>query len=165
LWVKHKAELELGVTIGKIFLAGHSQGGYHVTRLNAMHATDGVISNAPGPIDLVFRCMLEENGQLPSGITCGLLKEEYGSTTMNPEAYQQRSLINFTDGYLSDILFVQGLEDSPIQMRNWPIFKARLENCNDCKDIHFFELPDKGHNAIFNSLEAKEAFNAFIESK
>ncbi|MBM3752129.1 MAG: hypothetical protein FJW21_13285 [Acidimicrobiia bacterium] len=37
LWVKHEASRALGVTVGRIFLAGHSQGGYVVTRLNTMH--------------------------------------------------------------------------------------------------------------------------------
>jgi len=56
LWVRERAEAELGITVGKVFLAGHSQGGYIVTRLNTMHAVDGVIANAPGPLDLVYRC-------------------------------------------------------------------------------------------------------------
>jgi hypothetical protein len=165
LWVKHKAEEELGVRIGKIFLAGHSQGGYLVTRLNTMHPTNGVIANAPGPIDLIFRCMLEERGQIPSGITCDLLMNEYGSTSVNPDAYYSRSLLNFTEGFLSDILFVQGLQDSPIQMRNWPIFKDKLENCNNCNEIQYIELPDRGHSALFNSFEAKDVFNNFIERR
>jgi poly(3-hydroxybutyrate) depolymerase len=59
LWVKNKANQELGITVRKIFLAGHSQGGYLVTRLNTMHQTNGVIANAPGPLNLVFRCQLE----------------------------------------------------------------------------------------------------------
>jgi len=37
LWVKHEASRALGVTVGRIFQAGHSQGGYVVTRLNTMH--------------------------------------------------------------------------------------------------------------------------------
>ena len=53
LWLKNKAGEELGATIKKIFLGGHSQGGYVVTRLNTMHKTNGVIANAPGPLNLV----------------------------------------------------------------------------------------------------------------
>lgn len=45
LWVKNKASQELGITIKKIFLVGHSQGGYIVTRLNRLHETDGVVAN------------------------------------------------------------------------------------------------------------------------
>ena len=66
LWVKNRANQELGITVKKIFLAGHSQGGYLVTRLNTMHQTNGVIANAPGPLNLVYRCQLEENGQAPA---------------------------------------------------------------------------------------------------
>jgi hypothetical protein len=96
LWVKNKAAAELGIRIRKIFLAGHSQGGYVVTRLNTMHETNGVIANAPGPLNLVFRCQLEEDGKIAQGAVCNLLRAQYGTTTMNPEAYQARSLLKFT---------------------------------------------------------------------
>ena len=165
LWVKHLANEELGITVKKIFLAGHSQGGYLVTRLNTMHATNGVIANGPGPLNLVYRCQLEENGAIPSGITCTLLKNTYGTTTANPTAYHERSLLNFTDGFKSDILFVQGMEDSPIQMYSWPIFKEEVLNCTNCQTSEFLEVSGFGHTALFNSIEAKNAFNTFINSR
>jgi poly(3-hydroxybutyrate) depolymerase len=98
LWLKNNAASELDISINKIFLAGHSQGGYLVTRLNTMHQTNGVIANAPGPLNLVYRCELEESGQIGSGQTCMLLNQFYGTTTENPDAYFQRSLLNFTNG-------------------------------------------------------------------
>ena len=165
LWVKHLANEELGITVKKIFLAGHSQGGYLVTRLNTMHATNGVIANGPGPLNLVYRCQLEENGAIPSGITCTLLKNTYGTTTANPTAYHERSLLNFTDGFKSDILFVQGMDDSPIQMYSWPIFKEEVLNCTNCQTSEFLEVSGYGHNALFTSTEAKNAFNTFINSR
>lgn len=165
LWVKHLAGEELGVTVKKIFLAGHSQGGYLVTRLNTMHATNGVIANGPGPLNLVYRCQLEENGAIPSGITCTLLKNTYGTTTANAAAYHERSLLNFTDGFKSDILFVQGMEDSPIQMYSWPIFKQEVLNCTNCQTSEFLEVNGYGHTALFNSIEAKNALNTFINSR
>ena len=64
LWLKNNASQELGINVNKIFLAGHSQGGYMVTRLNTMHQTNGVIANSPGPLNLIYRCQLEENGQI-----------------------------------------------------------------------------------------------------
>jgi len=165
LWVKHQANEELGITVKKIFLAGHSQGGYLVTRLNTMHATNGVIANGPGPLNLVYRCQLEENGQIPNGITCTLLKNTYGTTTSNASAYFERSLLNFTDGFKSDILFVQGLEDTPIQMYSWPVFKEEVMNCTNCQNSQFLEVSGFGHTALFNSTEAKDAFNSFINSR
>lgn len=163
LWVRDHADQELGITVNKIFLAGHSQGGYLVTRLNTMHAVDGVIANAPGPLNLVYRCGLEESGQLPPGIVCGLLQQTYGTTQSDPNAYMERSLLHFTSGQLSDILFVQGLADSPIQMYSWPTFRSQMEACTDCLERSFLELPGLGHQALFNSLAAKQAFNDFIE--
>jgi len=162
LWVKNNANNELGIKVNKIFLAGHSQGGYLVTRLNTMHQTDGVIANAPGPLNLLFRCQLEEDGKIPNGITCNLLNSAYGSTAENPEAYFHRSLLNFTEGLLSDILFVQGMLDSPVQMYSWPIFRQQLEDCANCQGIQFLELTGFGHNALFNSAQARKVFNEFI---
>ena len=162
LWVRDHAEQELDITVNKVFLAGHSQGGYLVTRLNTMHPTNGVIANAPGPLNLVFRCGLEEDGQLAPGLVCSLLYQTYGSTQDAPDAYMARSLLSFTSGHQSDILFVQGLDDSPIQMYSWPTFRQQLEACTDCQDRTFLELPGMGHQSLFNSLEAKQAFNDFI---
>jgi|LakMenE01Jun11ns_1017448.scaffolds.fasta_scaffold9901453_2 hypothetical protein len=162
LWVRDHAAQELDITVDKVFLAGHSQGGYIVTRLNTMHPTNGVIANAPGPLNLVFRCGLEEDGQLAPGAVCTLLYETYGSTQDAPEAYMQRSLLSFTGGHLSDILFVQGLDDSPIQMYSWSTFRQQLEACTDCQVNTFLELPGLGHQALFNSAVAMQAFNDFI---
>jgi hypothetical protein len=165
LWLKNKASSELGVEVGKIFLAGHSQGGYLVTRLNTMYETNGVIANAPGPLNLLYRCQLEENGQAPGTPQCTLLKNFYGPTTANSNGYEERSLLNFTNGFKSDILFIQGLNDSPIQMYSWPVFKDDLLDCNTCQDIQFLELAGAGHSALFNSPQAKTAFNTFINSR
>jgi alpha/beta hydrolase fold len=165
LWLKNNAAAELGLKVKKIFLAGHSQGGYQVTRLNTLHTTNGVIASAPGPLNLVYRCELEEAGQLAPTPQCTILKNTYGTTRANPAAYANRSLLNFTNGLTSDILFIQGLEDSPIQMYSWPFFKADLMKCTTCKSIQFVEIQREGHPALFKSAEAKKAFNTFITSR
>jgi len=165
LWVQRLASQELEIEVGKVFIAGHSQGGYLVTRLNTMHQTDGVIANAPGPLNLVFRCQLEEDGQIPNGTVCTLLHTEYGSTSENPDAYMQRSLLSFTDGFKSDILFVQGLNDGPIQMHSWPVFKQQVEQCTDCQLIQFLDVHNFGHGTLFDSPVARVEFNSFINSR
>lgn len=162
LWVKNKAGAELGMRVRKIFLLGHSQGGYLVTRLNTLHRTDGVVANAPGPLNLVFRCGLEEDGKIRQGIACTQLRNKYGTTTTNPAAYQQRSLLMYASGYLSDILFVQGLDDSPIHMNSWPAFKAKVSGCTDCAQRLFHEVPGAGHGSLFQDSGARAAFNDFI---
>lgn len=164
LWVKQNSRKALKRKVRKIFLVGHSQGGYMVTRLNTMHATNGAISNAPGPLNLVFRCGLEENGQAPQGAVCGLLRQTYGTTTANPAAYMARSLLSFTEGHLSDILHVQGLQDSPIQMASWPTFKQQLNNCSTCLNRPFVEIAGGGHTTLFDNPEAIAAYNAFLNS-
>lgn len=165
LWVKNKAATELGVQIKKVFLAGHSQGGYVVTRLNTMHETNGVIANAPGPLNLIFRCKLEEDGKIENGVVCDQLKAKYGTTAVNPEAYQARSLLKFTSGYKSDILFVQGLDDSPIQLTSWPLFKQKVTECVDCKKVQVHEVEGFGHQSLFENSVAKDVFNQFIISR
>ncbi len=162
LWVKERTRKVLKKKVRKIFLIGHSQGGYIVTRLNTMHATDGVIANAPGPLNLVYRCGLEEAGQVPQSAVCTLLRQTYGSTANNPAAYMARSLLNFTEGHRSDILFVQGLQDSPIQLFSWPTFKQQMTDCTTCQDRQFAEIANGGHTALFESPIAISAYNAFI---
>ncbi|MBU3664093.1 MAG: hypothetical protein FGM41_12995 [Bacteroidetes bacterium] len=164
LWLKNKASKELGISIRKIFLGGHSQGGYMVTRLNTLHQTNGVIANAPGPLNLVYRCQLEEKGQIQSGAVCTKLKNVYGTTAANPDAYFQRSLLNFTNGFKSDMLFVQGLNDTQIQMYSWPTFKQNVLSCTTCKNSKFVEIPGGEHGALFDSPAAKAEFNDFINS-
>lgn len=165
LWVKNKASQDLNITVKKVFLAGHSQGGYLVTRLNTMHPTNGVIANAPGPLNLVYRCELEEKKQIQAGATCTKLKNVYGTTSNNTNAYFQRSLLNFTNGFKSDILFIQGLNDSPIQMYSWPTFKQDVMNCTNCKNSYFVEVAGEEHAALFTSATAKVEFNNFINSR
>jgi len=162
LWVKNHAEQELGIKLKKVFLGGHSQGGYIVTRLNTMHRTDGVVANAPGPLNLVYRCQLEERGDIAASVACNLLRSAYGTTDNNPTAYDQRSLLSFTSDHLSDILFVQGMNDSPIQMYSWPLFKQQLNTCSTCKSIQFFEVNPGGHSALFDNADAKAIFNQFL---
>jgi hypothetical protein len=162
LWVKYKADSALGVKIRKIFLVGHSQGGYIVTRLNTMHPTDGAIANGPGPLNMVLRCELEETGQIAPGETCALLRNKYGSVLTNPEPYKQRSLLMFTNNHQSDILFVQGLKDSKIQMTSWPFFKQKMDSCTNCRSIVYHEEPNYGHTALFDSPEAALRYNQFL---
>ena len=163
LWLKNKASQELGITVKKVFLGGHSQGGYMVTRLNTMHQTNGVIANAPGPFNLVYRCQLEENGQIQPSAVCTKLKNVYG-TTSNPNPYFQRSLLNFTNGFKSDILFVQGLSDSPIQLYSWPTFKQDVLSCSNCQNSQFIEITGGGHGSLFESPIGKSEFNNFINN-
>jgi len=165
LWVKEKADKELQIKVKNIFLAGHSQGGYLVTMLNTLHETNGVVANAPGPLNLVYRCGLEESGQIASGTACTKIRNANGTTTDNPEAYIQRSLLSFTGGYKADIMFVQGLEDTPIQMYSWPIFRQKVQNCTDCRSRTFVEVPGGEHGALFTSPDAKTAFNEFIQNR
>lgn len=163
LWVREKADEELGINVQRVFLGGHSQGGYIVTRLNTMHQTDGVVANCPGPLNLIYRCNLEELGEVQPSATCQRLKNEYGTTTENPQAYAERSLLNFTTGHTSRMLFIQGMQDSEIQLYSWPNFKQQLSACTDCEEIRVVEEENAGHSALFVGQNAMQSFNSFVE--
>jgi polyhydroxybutyrate depolymerase len=161
-WVRDSAARELGINVRRVFLAGHSQGGYIVTRLNTQYTVDGVIASAPGPLDLVYRCGLEEDGRLAAGAVCSLLRQTYGSTSAASQSYRARSLLEFTGNQRSPLLVIQGQADSPIQMANWPLFRQQLEACTTCAARTILELPGLGHPALFTSAEAKRTFNEFL---
>ena len=163
LWVQQLASEELGIEVKRVFLGGHSQGGYLVTRLNTMHTTDGVIANCPGPLDMRYRCQLEEDGLMQTSNQCQVLLEEYGTTTENPAPYDAISLLNFTEGYKAPYLVFQGMDDADIQLHSWPIFTEAIGNCTDCSSIQTVEVPNVGHPGLFESPTAAEVFNAFVE--
>jgi len=164
LWVKNDASRVLGLSLNRIFLAGHSQGAYVVTRLNTLHPTDGVIANAPGPLDFEYRCLLEERGSAPGSQECGLMVQRYGLASVNPAPYRKISLLSFTEGFKADTLYVQGLDDSAIQMRSWPLFKKAVQACTNCQRPVFIDVVG-GHDALFTSFAAREAFNNFIDQR
>ena len=162
LWVQNQAETELGIELDRVFVGGHSQGGYIATILNTIHQTDGVIANSPGPLNFAYRCQLEDSGGIESSNQCRLMAEVYGSATENPDPYIERSLLWFTSGYQSPILFVQGMEDADIQLYSWPTFVEGLNACDDCQEIQIFEAEGVGHPALFESREAMSVFNEFV---
>jgi hypothetical protein len=166
LWVRDRAASELGVRVRHVFLGGHSQGGYLVTRLNTLHPTRGVIANAPGPIDLVYRCGLEADGRIAAGEHCRRLRDAFGSPHAHPEAYLARSLRSFATGYLSDVLFVQGLADrGVVHMASWPGFRQQVRACTNCRGVEVLELPGFGHSALFDSDRARDAVRAFLDAR
>ena len=164
LWVQNEASRVLGVSIQRVFMAGHSQGAYLVTRLNTMHRTDGVIANAPGPLDFEYRCLLEERGGAPGSDECALMSPRYGLPSVNPAPYRRISLLSFTQGFKADALFVQGQDDGVIQMRSWPLFRQAVQTCTNCQQPVFLEIAG-GHEALFRSVEARAAFNQFLDQR
>ncbi|MBM4217357.1 MAG: hypothetical protein FJ178_05835 [Gammaproteobacteria bacterium] len=164
LWVKNEASRALGVSINRVFIAGHSQGAYVVTRLNSLQPTNGVIANAPGPLDFEYRCLLEERGSAPGSQECGLMVQRYGRPSANPAPYRKISLLSYTEGFKADALFVQGLNDADIQMRSWPLLKQAVQTCTNCQRPVFLEVTG-GHDALFTSFTAREAFNQFIDQR
>jgi hypothetical protein len=157
-------------SINKIFTFGHSQGAYLTHRLNTMHAVDGVISNAPGPIDLLTVCtFLESNND--NNFTCAKIKTGIGSVTTNPSAYDNISLKNFLSGTLSPTLFTQALDDTTgnsfgapqvANMQN--IVQAELNTCTDCENITFNYYQTGGHAAFVSNTILQNDIRTFVNS-
>lgn len=165
LWVLSNPKDFLEVSVNRVFLFGHSQGGYLVTRLNTMYKTDGIIASSPGPIDLVIRCTLDETLPVQNrSRECQLLFSEYGSATTNPDEYYDRSLIEFTTGHLSKALYIQGLKDSTFQVERFLDFEAKLLNCTDCASYAIVKVLEGGHAAATQTEEGKQAIFNFLNN-
>lgn len=162
LWVQNKAEKDLDHQMKRVFLLGHSQGGYIVTRLNTMLVTDGVIANAPGPLDFKLRCELEEQGKYDPSRYCRSLNTQFGSTNSAPQAYVEKSLLTYIEGFKSKILFTQGLTDDEIQLTSWPTLKQKATECTSCAEASFLEIPGLGHPALFQSKSAAQTARTFL---
>jgi hypothetical protein len=174
LWVKEALGAALinggyGKTIDRIYTFGHSQGGSLVQKLNTMHEVDGVIANAPGPIDLTTRCVFSEE-TVDGNVTCAKLRSRYGSAITNPERYDQVSLTSYLSGMLSPILFTQSLDDTTGNSSNVPqaenlqnIVEAALDSCSDCKKVTFKYYQSGGHAAFTTNLFLQRDIRDFIE--
>lgn len=133
-WVRAELPSWLATTgatggIGRVFTLGHSQGGYLAHRLNARVSVDGVICNAPGPIDLLDRCRLDEQG--PNGnITCNKIEAALGPTSTHPEAYTKRSLLDELTGIRARTLFLQAMDDDEYQVQLMQKFEAAFRAAN-----------------------------------
>ena len=180
LWVKNTlptylTENNIPKTIGKTYTFGHSQGAYLVHRLNTLHAVDGVISNAPGPIDLLSRCSGSQN---TVNISCNNINVGLGTTGANPSAYNSRSLKNFLSGTLSPTLFTQALDDdtgdafgSPQVANMKNIVQVGLSTCTNCAE-HTFNYYGSGgtnntgggHDAFANNPHVQKDIREFVGS-
>jgi hypothetical protein len=175
LWAKNSLNAYLtsqgtGKSKGKLFTFGHSQGGLLVHRLNTMHQVDGVIANAPGPIDLLARCQFSEaNGdESPS---CLKLKTAYGSTTASPSTYNNVSLKNFLSGTLSPALFTQALDDTTGNSAGVPqvqnmqtVVQPGLEACTTCATVTFNYYFNGGHAAFSSNAALQADIRQFVGS-
>jgi hypothetical protein len=146
LWLKSNPVNILGVNVNKIFLFGHSQGGYIVARLNTMYQTNGVISSAPGPINLQIKCELDETIPYSQrNRDCNALFDVYGSATgPNQQEYINRSLISFTTGHKSKALYIQGLGDTAFQVARYNEYINSLNACTNCAPYTQVLIPAYG---------------------
>ena len=174
LWVKNElgtylSNSNISKTVDKVYTFGHSQGAYLTHRLNILHTVDGVISNAPGPIDLLSRCSGDQN---TGNFTCNKINTGFGSTITNPSAYDDRSLKNFLSGTLSPTLFTQALDDttgdafgSPQVANMQNIVQAGLNTCTDCASVTFNYYPTGGHDAFAVNKTLQSDIRTFVGSE
>ena len=168
LWVKNNlnsyfAGQGISKSIDKIFTFGHSQGASLVHQLNTLYPVDGVISNAPGPIDLLNRC---SGAQQTINATCKKIGIGLGTTLTNPDAYNSVSLISYLSGTLSPTLFTQALDDDEYQvsqMKN--VFEPGLNTCTNCNSIEFNYYTFGGHDAFVYNQYLQQDIRTFVGSQ
>jgi len=167
LWVKNNlnsymSSNGISKTVNRVFTFGHSQGAYLVHRLNTMHPVNGVIANAPGPIDLLDRCSGIHN---TDNFTCNKIRFGFGTTTENPSAYNTRSLKSYLSGTLSPTLFTQALDDDSYQvnlMQN--TVQVGLNACTNCSTSTFNYYATGGHDAFVTNTVLQQDIRTFIGS-
>lgn len=166
LWTKNNASEELWVNINKIFMIWHSQWWYLASILNTMYEIDWVIVNAPWPINIKYRCELEEKWKMENWKVCTDLYNEFGNTKNNPNEYIKRSLISsIKQKFKSDILLIQWLKDKKIQLNMWPYLKKRIIDVNNKNRYKFLEIDNAEHWALFETKIWIKWLNDFLESK
>ena len=159
-----------GVTIArdKIYAFGHSQGALLTHRLNRLYTLDGVVSNAPGPIDLLARCQYSEaNGD--ESRSCLRLKTAYGSTATSPSTYNNVSLKSFLSGTLSPALFTQALDDTTGNSAGVPqvqnmqtVVQPGIEACTTCAPATFKYYATGGHPAFTTNKQVQDDIRTFL---
>ena len=135
----------------------------------------GVVSNAPGPIDLLSRCSGSEN---TGNKSCDNIRVGFGATAANPDAYNSRSLKNFLSGTLFPSLFTQAEDDTTGNDKNAPqvlnmknIVQVGLSTCTNCA-THTFKYYNSGgtgntgggHDAFANNPLVQKDIRDFVGS-
>jgi hypothetical protein len=167
LWVKEQlnsylSSVGISKSISRVYTFGHSQGAYLVHRLNTMHSVDGVISNAPGPIDLLDRCKGVQN---TSNYTCNKIRVGFGSTSTNPEAYNSRSLKDYLSGTLSPQLFTQALNDDAYQVNLMQtVVQPGVNTCTEYGPIEFNYYNTGGHASFITNTTQQEDIRNYVNS-
>lgn len=154
-------------TVGDVYTFGHSQGGLLVHRLNTIAgitSVKGVISNAPGPIDLLDRCAISEaNGD--DNISCRKIKTGYGSTISNPNPYNNFSLKSYLSDTKAPTLFTQALDDEAYQVNLMQtIVQPGMSTCGTCSTSTFNYYATGGHDAFVINQTLQSDIRTFIGS-
>ena len=169
LWVKEVLNSRLsligsGKSISRVYTFGHSQGASLVHKLNTMHQVDGVISNAPGPIDLLDRCTFSESGE-EIAYTCNKIRVGLGSTSVNPDAYTSISLVNYLTGHLSPVLYTQALDDAAYQVNLMQtVLQPGMSTCTEYGPIEFNYYNSGGHAAFASNADVQNDIRNYVNS-
>jgi len=163
LWLKSNPSNILGTNVNNIYLFGHSLGGYLVARLNTMHETAGIISNAPNPINLNLRCQVSELASPENKFSlCQVMSSQFGSVFTNSQPYFNRSLINYTTGHKSQALYIQGLLDTTFQIDRFNEYEFALSNCTNCAPFTALKIATGDENAYITTEEGRQAITNFL---
>lgn len=151
-WVQEQAATELGVAINKVYILGHSRGGYIAMRLNDLYEVDGVIANGPGPVDFYERCLAEEralkNGVVPADdkTACQSMMQQFNKPSISPKEYQERSLLTHVSHQQSPLLIMLGENETGFSVDRMPELLKAIDDCGDvCAPYTYKEISNTGH--------------------
>ena len=169
LWSKNllkDAPALSGKTINKLYTFGHSQGGSIVHKLNTRISVDGVIANAPGPIDLATRCLYHEvNNEVNP--TCKKLYDVYGSVQVDSTEYDEVSVKSFLTEPVSPVLYTQCFDDTASDFYGVPqtqlMQNVIQNNLSVYNDVTFKYYEIGGHDGFNYNAEMQRDIREFIE--
>ena len=169
LWSKNllkDAPALSGKTIDKLYTFGHSQGGSIVHKLNTRISVDGVIANAPGPIDLATRCLYHEvNNEVNP--TCKKLEDVYGSVQVDSTEYDEVSVKSFLTEPVSPVLYTQCFDDTASDFYGVPqtqlMQNVLQNNLSVYNDVTFKYYEIGGHDGFNYNAEMQRDIREFIE--
>ncbi len=158
-----------GLDRKKLQIIGHSRGGYVALMINAAVPNDGIVVNAPGPLDIAHSCeILLESGNPGAAqmraFCAGTMAERYGTLAQNRGAYEALSVANRACFSKSPVLFLQGGRDKRIQIEELAELEALFESGRCPIDYEILRVENAGHSDIFEWEEVWSRILSFLDS-
>ncbi|RMF55492.1 hypothetical protein D6745_01815 [Candidatus Woesearchaeota archaeon] len=166
-WAKHNAG-EYGLKLDKIYLLGHSRGGYIVSFANTIEKTNGVIANS-FVTDLRRLYEMTENKEIglydpelqkrAENIINLTIRSYSGTPDEVPKIWEQKSIIPNINKMKSRYMFTLGNDELKYAHEIMGGLEKAFESCNDCVEWEYVKINNMKHYPFYN----KEWWEAVLE--